>query len=994
LNPTQDDRHGQEGSGTRTPASGPDDEAVDHPPDPTNGLFDPLEARIAGEGPLEPAKGDSTPIVRPREPTAADVARWLRPTVEPGSVIELRILGVLDNPKYPKFTIAGYFDSDHLDELASNAMAWTRRAEGVYVTINPCLPDLLARAANRVVKRPAQTTRDAEIVRRSGLVIDADPVRPAGISASRQEKELARERITQVAADLKGRGWPGPIGANSGNGYHARYKIDLPADDGGLVERVLKALDALWSDELVKIDVSLFNPSRIIKLHGTLARKGDPTAERPHRWSHVLFMPDDFQVVPIELLEALATQYQPHRPSKPARATPRDGGGAKTARGDSGSGEPGLRPGDDFNEKATWAEVLEPHGWKVDRVAGGVTYWTRPGKDRGTSATTGYNAGLHCFSSSAAPFEANQNYSRFAVYAMLEHSGDFSAAAQALAKKGYGSRPARSEPSPNSEVAPAAKPESGLPTIVCGSEEPTEGLKTWTPKAIAALARANRDQAIGIYQRGGLLVRIKRTETDAAPILEPLSRDALRGELDRAACWAIEFWTSNGPIRKYGPPGIDIARDVLALKEYDQDRFPPLDMIVESPRFLPDGTLILTPGYHAGGRLYYAPSTDLAEIVVPEAPTDEQVEQAKSLLFGHLLVDFPFANQASRANALAVTLLAFVREMIDGATPNHHFGASTEGTGKGLLAAACAFPALGREIELTPQKENEAEWRKALTSSFMSGATHFFLDNITLCPLDSGTLAAAWTVRFWRDRILGGNKEARAKVQTVFISTGNNVIFSRELDRRTVSIELLAPRENPSLRTGFKHDPLIDWARANRRTLVEACLTLVRRWIADGMPPGGQAMGSYGNYARVMGGILGSCGVEKFLANRARRVAANPEAARWNLLVSEWYRLRQTTLISTAELWDLIMGLEGLGERFHDLLGDGGHLSQKQRLGKALERAEGRVFTATVEKTPSEWRLVRSDATTANKTALWRLQDPKVRLEEDSEDEDHEPVPF
>ena len=104
--------------------------------------------------------------------------------------------------------------------------------------------------------------------------------------------------------------------------------------------------------------------------------------------------------------------------------------------------------------------------------------------------------------------------------------------------------------------------------------------------------------------------------------------------------------------------------------------------------------------------------------------------------------------------------------MIDGPTPNHHFEAATEGTGKGLCAAAAAFPAQGREVDLNPQKESEAEWRKALTSAFMSGVPYYLIDNMynplgwddIPMPIDSGTLAMAWTTRFYRDRILGGNK--------------------------------------------------------------------------------------------------------------------------------------------------------------------------------------------------------------------------------------------
>ena len=79
--------------------------------------------------------------------------------------------------------------------------------------------------------------------------------------------------------------------ADSGNGYHLLYRIDLPAADGGLVERVLKSLAARFDNEHVKIDQSVYNPARICKLPGTMARKGDHTEARPHRRAKLLEVP-------------------------------------------------------------------------------------------------------------------------------------------------------------------------------------------------------------------------------------------------------------------------------------------------------------------------------------------------------------------------------------------------------------------------------------------------------------------------------------------------------------------------------------------------------------------------------------------------------------------------------------------------------------------------------------------------------------------------------
>jgi hypothetical protein len=265
-------------------------------------------------------------------PTRDDVARWLGLTVEPDAVVELRILGAVDDPKYPPFTLSGYYDHAHLVALADAASKWTGRAEGCYITINPVRPDLLARASNRVVRRPRHTTTDAEIARRVGLVFDADPMRPAGVSATEEEKAGAWALIDRLKAMLTRRGWPEPVVADSGNGFHLRYRIDLPADDGGLVGRVLEAAASLVSGDLARIDTSLSNPGRIIKLYGSMARKGDHTDDRPHRWSRILEVPSDFRVVPTELLEAFAAEHQPAPPPETGDRRSRDSGIRRTDR--------------------------------------------------------------------------------------------------------------------------------------------------------------------------------------------------------------------------------------------------------------------------------------------------------------------------------------------------------------------------------------------------------------------------------------------------------------------------------------------------------------------------------------------------------------------------------------------------------------------------------------------------------------------------------------
>lgn len=96
----------------------------------------------------------------------------------------------------------------------------------------------------------------------------------------------------------------------------------------------------------------------------------------------------------------------------------------------------GGRPGDDFNDRGDVREVLRRHGWQLAR-GGENECWRRPGKEQGWSATLKDRV-LYVFSSNAAPFEPDRAYAPFSVFTLLEHGGNFAAAAAALASQGYG----------------------------------------------------------------------------------------------------------------------------------------------------------------------------------------------------------------------------------------------------------------------------------------------------------------------------------------------------------------------------------------------------------------------------------------------------------------------------------------------------------------------------------------------------------------------------
>ena len=138
------------------------------------------------------------------------------------------------------------------------------------------------------------------------------------------------------------------------------------------------------------------------------------------------------------------------------------------------------KPGDQFNEKAEWRDILI--GWKIVYSAGGVTYWRRPGKDIGISATTGRNDGdnLFVFTTSTS-FEAEKPYSKFAAFAHLNHGGDFSAAAKELRSMGFGSNSLPSIPT----LTQLAKPNlTVVPDLDADHVEKVRERSSWYPKPL------------------------------------------------------------------------------------------------------------------------------------------------------------------------------------------------------------------------------------------------------------------------------------------------------------------------------------------------------------------------------------------------------------------------------------------------------------------------------------------------------------------------------
>lgn len=210
-----------------------------------------------------------------------------------GSIFEIRALAP------PKPAYSGAF-SDY-EAAAAHALAVEGMGYAVYFTINQ-----VGRAPDNELQVGA-AVKDLHVLRRQWLLVDVDPTRPAGCCSTKEEKDEAQRVLVAAVKWLRAQGWPIPLIGDSGNGYHALFRIDLPSHDDGVVERVLAALAVRFDTPAAKVDQSVFNPSRICRLYGTLNCKGDNTAERPHRLSR-LCDGGGTETVPLAALEAVAKQ--------------------------------------------------------------------------------------------------------------------------------------------------------------------------------------------------------------------------------------------------------------------------------------------------------------------------------------------------------------------------------------------------------------------------------------------------------------------------------------------------------------------------------------------------------------------------------------------------------------------------------------------------------------------------------------------------------------
>ena len=234
----------------------------------------------------------------------SEIYKWWHIFKRDNELVEIRFLG---NSK----TASGYYKN--IENLVRDVERMDAEDKfQIYFTLN-CIEDSCygREQCEKVIWKPKNTTTDNDIKGRYWILIDLDPKRPSGTSSSNEEYEKAHIKAVDVYRYLMDMGFYEPVVCSSGNGWHLLLpcKIGISTETNDVVNKFLRVLSMLFSDESIDIDVKVGNPARICKLYGTMAKKGTDRPERPHRMARIVKTPEEIKPNNIEYFKKVAELF-------------------------------------------------------------------------------------------------------------------------------------------------------------------------------------------------------------------------------------------------------------------------------------------------------------------------------------------------------------------------------------------------------------------------------------------------------------------------------------------------------------------------------------------------------------------------------------------------------------------------------------------------------------------------------------------------------------
>ncbi len=750
------------------------------------------------------AKPDNAP-----NPATADMVRFFDLVYVPGNCVELRVIGS-GGP-----LASGYFNDR---ESFLKAAAGCHGRGNVYATVNPVKQDLLARSANRLTVSRAGLCAgiqgcyglikggadDDDITGEYLFFIDIDPVRPSGISATDDEMQHALDKAAEIQQWLKERGVDS-VRAMSGNGAYVLVRLSprpFTQETRDNRRDLLGVLAERFSDGRAKIDTDVYNPSRICKVLGTLAMKGDhcPEIGRPHRVSHFT---DNRIPSESDLYDALQRELSDCRRTK-------DVPGAKTAPGPQNAVARPAAPGDDCTGKG---------GGSAEAVTRARAYLNA--MPPAVSGQGGHNTTFRAAMVLAEGFGLDQadaepllrEYSSRCQPPWSErelaHKLDDAYKKMDLSKRGY---LLNAEPACSTGL-PILKVPGGRVRIIDTAE---------------TLGRIMR--AAGRYVvHAGDIVKLNPTG------FEKIDDHAMRSEIE-TVCSVVRM---NGGNAESTVMSLDHVKS-LCKSPALLDMLPRLQCLTNCPILVerPDGRLEAFCGFDPATGIYAAGGDRTMDL--------PDIETAKQKLL-ELAEDYDFESPADKSRFIANMITpAFIFSGIGGFRgPLQYVQADKSQAGKGYMHRLIAAVYGAKTAPVNRIKRGTGSLEESINAAIIRGERFITCDNLTpkggvfdsepLCSLlteDSYTARAAYSKHVTVD-----------PTRLVIMATTNGCSLSQDMFNRCCTVRI-RKRDGHAFRA-YPEGDLLEHVRAHSHDYLAAVYSLICEWDRRHRPKADVTLDTY-----------------------------------------------------------------------------------------------------------------------------------------------------
>lgn len=501
------------------------------------------------------------------------------------------------------------------------------------------------------------------------------------------------------------------------------------------------------------------------------------------------------------------------------------------------------RPGDDYNARHTGGDVLALAGWQQGKTKhDNEQRWLHPWQPTSDESATVYNDGHTTIWSDTVPrhcttITTRRPYDPFGLYTNLIHQGDWTAATTELAKQGYGAAGAHK--------LNGTTTDTGKHVINVGGRQ----LDDITNDIVHHLHTTNTPPHL--FRHGQAVSQYTRGE------LAPIDRVRLVNVIETRIAPMVN--KKAGQTTVMAPARVETsALDLTMLRLLDL--LPPVQGVVRAPFLRADGTVCAQLGYDPASGNYLATTS---HTTVPQHPTPQQVQDAVDLI-DDMIHDFPLPTSPDRAHIFALLLTPLIRHLVP-LTPLFVLDGNGPGVGKNLLAESCMYITTGEWVQTDPLPLDTEEQRKQITALLSTGRSVAMFDEAHI--VGGTSLARLITSTTWGDRLLGYSRQVSYPNRITVVALGNNVEIQGDMPRRTIMIRLQSELAHPYDRQDFRHNDLRIWVEQNRDEMLAALLTLLVAWHQAGRPAGADRLGSFDQWAAIIGGTLTNAGVEGFLTN-------------------------------------------------------------------------------------------------------------------------------